>query len=385
MGRAARWFKGIFGGLARRRRRRKARTGIRAALGRFPVIRGVEKEQSRQAIAFATATAAAADAAVAAAQAAVAVVRLTSQGRGAMFVGGGRERWAAGRIQAVFRGYLVSLASVVNSAALVRGYLVRKRAAATLHSKQALIRAQTAARSRRAPGFSRQGENKMRAENWPRRSIEMTVASLSRKTDLKKILSVETNLTRGYPHPTILRLRSQTASTRAQRLSRSTHTSRERDLAGLATTCSSNAGTTTTLTTPSRPLCRAPCQLVSPFPRAATGTTLIGGSWGDECKFSTAHNTPRFWCLRGWHHVPTTPTRACAGMLVFRPYANNHPNYMANTKSFNAKVRSQRRPEAEAGTGVQEEAVAERDSGVEDEQSGARMQRSVFEHPTGEE
>lgn len=65
-----------------------------------------EKEQSKHAIAVAAATAAAADAAVAAAQAAVEVVRLTSQGRGVMF-GGGREKWAALKIQKVFRGYLV--------------------------------------------------------------------------------------------------------------------------------------------------------------------------------------------------------------------------------------------------------------------------------------
>lgn len=65
-----------------------------------------EKEQNKHAIAVAAATAAAADAAVAAAQAAVAVVRLTSHGRGTMF-GGGHERWAAVKIQTVFRGYLV--------------------------------------------------------------------------------------------------------------------------------------------------------------------------------------------------------------------------------------------------------------------------------------
>lgn len=67
-----------------------------------------EKEQSKHAIAVAAATAAAADAAVAAAQAAVAVVRLTSHGRGTMFAGGGRERWASVKIQTCFRGYLVS-------------------------------------------------------------------------------------------------------------------------------------------------------------------------------------------------------------------------------------------------------------------------------------
>lgn len=66
-----------------------------------------ENEQSKHAIAVAAATAAAADAAVAAAQAAVAVVRLTSHGRGTMF-GDCREKWAAVKIQTVFRGFLVS-------------------------------------------------------------------------------------------------------------------------------------------------------------------------------------------------------------------------------------------------------------------------------------
>lgn len=64
------------------------------------------EEHSNHAIAVAAATAAAADAAVAAAQAAAAaVVRLTRQERGVpLFC---RERWAAVKIQAAFRGYLV--------------------------------------------------------------------------------------------------------------------------------------------------------------------------------------------------------------------------------------------------------------------------------------
>lgn len=73
-----------------------------------------EKEQNSHAIAVAAATAAAADAAVAAAQAAVAVVRLTSRGRGALFVTQ-REKWAAVKIQSVFRGYLVCLILVHRS------------------------------------------------------------------------------------------------------------------------------------------------------------------------------------------------------------------------------------------------------------------------------
>ena len=65
-------------------------------------IAGSGAEQNKHAIAVAAATAAAADAAVAAAQAAVAVVRLTSHGGARK-----RDRWAAAKIQAVFRGFLV--------------------------------------------------------------------------------------------------------------------------------------------------------------------------------------------------------------------------------------------------------------------------------------
>ncbi|GKA49033.1 IQ-DOMAIN 31-like protein, partial [Tanacetum coccineum] len=112
-----------------------------------------EKEQNKHAIAVATATAAAADAAVASAQAAVAVVRLTSHGRGTLF--SGREKWAATKIQTVFRAHLArkalrALKGLVKLQALVRGFLVRKRAVATLYSMQALLRAQTAVRSQRA-------------------------------------------------------------------------------------------------------------------------------------------------------------------------------------------------------------------------------------------
>lgn len=70
-------------------------------------IAETEKDQNKHAIAVAAATAAAADAAVAAAKAAMAVVKLTSNGRTSL-VGGGRERWAAVKIQSVLRGYLVS-------------------------------------------------------------------------------------------------------------------------------------------------------------------------------------------------------------------------------------------------------------------------------------
>lgn len=130
----ARWLKSLFGGRREKensnsgdRRKEKKRWSLDKSgrdeegsgnVGQMPAEteaawRGnyyseTEKEQSKQAIAVAAATAAAADAAVAAALAAVAVVRLTSHGRGTMF-GGGRERWAAVKIQTAFRGYLVRI------------------------------------------------------------------------------------------------------------------------------------------------------------------------------------------------------------------------------------------------------------------------------------
>lgn len=125
MGRATRWLKSLFG--MKRDREKKANsvsnsdhrrntTTVAAPPSISPAEAAwlqsfyteTEKEQSKHAIAVAAATAAAADAAVAAAQAAVAVVRLTSHGRGTMFAGGGHQKWAAVKIQTVFRGFLVS-------------------------------------------------------------------------------------------------------------------------------------------------------------------------------------------------------------------------------------------------------------------------------------
>lgn len=74
-----------------------------------------EENQNRRAIAVAEATAAVAEAAVAAAQAAAAVVRLTSTGRAPVVSSSAavrkREETAAIKIQAAFRGYLVSVTS----------------------------------------------------------------------------------------------------------------------------------------------------------------------------------------------------------------------------------------------------------------------------------
>lgn len=68
------------------------------------------------------------------------------------------------------RKALRALKGLVKLQALVRGYLVRKRAAATLHSMQALIRAQTAVKRQRARrSFNK--ENRIQPEYRHRKSL----------------------------------------------------------------------------------------------------------------------------------------------------------------------------------------------------------------------
>ncbi|GJW19023.1 IQ-DOMAIN 31-like protein [Tanacetum coccineum] len=101
-----------------------------------------DKEQNKHHIAIAATAIAAADAAVAGPQPLVAVVRLSTDDRGTLF--SGTENWAATKIQSVYRGHLArramrALRGLVKFQALVKGFLVRKRVAATLYSMIGLI------------------------------------------------------------------------------------------------------------------------------------------------------------------------------------------------------------------------------------------------------
>nr|XP_009421295.1 PREDICTED: protein IQ-DOMAIN 14-like [Musa acuminata subsp. malaccensis]XP_018675008.1 PREDICTED: protein IQ-DOMAIN 14-like [Musa acuminata subsp. malaccensis] len=331
-----------------------------------------EKEQSKHAIAVAAATAAAADAAVAAAQAAVAVVRLTSQGSGAMF-GRSIERLAAVKIQSAFRAYLAkkalrALKALVKLQALVRGYLVRKQAAATLHSMQALIRAQATVRARRARNLLRD-DRRLQLEfrhQPPFERFEEVRSENMSSFHSRRLSAGLDNVSNGFDRsPKIVEI--DICRPKSSRSSRRTNPSVLDPADDLHSSSISS------------PLpCQIPARIFIPDCR-----NFQEYDWclaGDKCRLShTAQSTPRYVNASG--NAPVTPTKSvCGADGVLRRFMNvpDCPNYMASTQSFEAKARSQsapkQRPEP-AGTRKRlppSEVMVESRASL----SGAMMQRS---------
>ncbi|KAK6911993.1 IQ motif, EF-hand binding site [Dillenia turbinata] len=325
-------------------------------------IAETEKEQNKHAIAVAAATAAAADAAVAAAQAAVAVVRLTSQGRGTLFANG-REKWAAVKIQTVFRGYLArkalrALKGLVKLQALVRGYLVRKRATATLHSMQALIRAQAAVRSQRARRSSFiSRDQRFQPEFRPRRSLERFDETRS-EFHSKRLSAYETSMNNAFDDsPKIVEIDTFKPRSRSRR----------------TTTTTSDSGEDPFYQTLSSPLpCPIPARLS--IPTCQNSQDFEWNFTGDERRFSTAHSTPRF--ANSNHSIaPVTSAKSVCGDSFFRPYSH-FPHYMANTQSFRAKLRSHSAPKQRPEPGSKKRLSLDEIMASRSSLSGVRMQRS---------
>ncbi|XP_073276436.1 protein IQ-domain 26-like [Primulina huaijiensis] len=393
MGRATRWFKSLFGIKIKEKETKEYSGGDRKDGNRWisghsgcgdgvlcnnpttipPNITPAEaawlrsfysesdNEQSKHAIAVAAASAAAADAAVAAAQAAVAVVRLTNQGRGNAVVGGGRERSAAVKIQKLFRGYLArkalrALKGLVKIQALVRGYLVRRQAMATLYSMQALIRAQASVRAWKTRRFIDNQE---------------TSASFEARKPLEKSNDARNE------HPMALHSRRLSASfENAIQIFDESPKIVEVDT-GCRTKSRSRRGHDTWISDPAEDSTGK--AVSSPFPNQIPARILIpdgrdcpNKEWaitGEEWHFSTAQSTPRF-SSSCRCNATSTPVKSFCVENYFSP------NYMANTQSFSAKLRSQSAPKQRPETGPKRRLSLHETMESRNSLSGARMQRS---------
>nr|XP_043620295.1 protein IQ-DOMAIN 27-like [Erigeron canadensis] len=229
------------------------------------------------------------DAALAVAEAAVAVVRLTSShGKATLFdLSAGSERWAAAlKIQTVFRAYLArkalrALKGLVKFQALVKGFLVRKRAAATIYSMQALLRAQAAILSQRA-----------RRSFTDHRVITRHRKSTAGKTlrALKGLVKFQA-LVRGF----LVRKRAAATLYSIQALFRAQ---------------------TAILSQ------RARCSFIDH--RVTRHRKSIEMRFDQETCSRFAKSNRLI--------APTTRAQSVCGEGYFRPYTNNHPSYMANTQ-----------------------------------------------------
>ncbi|XP_008798581.2 protein IQ-DOMAIN 14 [Phoenix dactylifera] len=296
-----------------------------------------EKDQNKHAIAVAAATAVAADAAMAAAQAAVAVVRLTSKGRGATI--GVHERQAAVKIQTAFRGYLAkkalrALKALVKLQALVRGYLVRKQAAATLQRMQALIRAQATVRAQKCRNLlpnDRRFQPEIRSRGYLERFDDTRSERLASVHNRRLSACLDNASNIGFDRsPKIVEIDTGRPRSRSARRTSPSVPDLADDLPPQSIYS---------------PLpCQIPARISIPDRR-----NFQDCDWcltGEKCRFSaTARSTPRY--MSYTQNMPVTPAKSLSGADgVFRRFLNapTCPSYMANTQSFEAKVRSHSAP-----------------------------------------
>ncbi|XP_022974411.1 protein IQ-DOMAIN 1-like [Cucurbita maxima] len=266
----------------------------------------MEKEQDKHTMALAAATAVA----VAAAQAAAAVIRLTAASNGKATA---IEEAAAVKIQSVFRSYLArkalyALKGLVKLQAMVRGHLVRKRATDTLRCMQALVTAQDRARTQR---IKMAEDSKPTAQQWH---------SAHRKS------FQETRLRQ--PHQEIDREMEENIKIV------------EMDLGGSI----KNRNSYIHYAYSNQESCR-----LSPTPSAMADISprTFGGHY-DDYAFGTAQNSPQCFSARAktdLNRLPFEFPRSEYGESLSYEY-QLFPNYMANTESSKAKVRSQSAPKA---------------------------------------
>ncbi|KAF8388104.1 hypothetical protein HHK36_026770 [Tetracentron sinense] len=282
-----------------------------------------ENEQKKHAMAVAAATAAAADAAVAAAQATAAVIQLTAA---ATRRSSEIEEAAAIKIQAVFRSYLArkalsALKGLVKLQALIRGHLVRRQATATLRCIQALVTVQSRAQTERirlaeeAQRITRRHSihRKSPQDNWLRQAdndMEENIKIVEMDLGESRVSSKS----RSYSnHPQIEQAERRYSTYGGNRA----NSKQDNQLQ----------------------ISPAPSAFTDRSPRACSGHF-------EECSFTTAQSSPEYFSA-----VSKSNPRSAPFAFPRPEYADyiSHdypffPNYMANTESSKAKVRSHSAP-----------------------------------------
>lgn len=268
------------------------------------------------------------------------------------------------------RKALRALKGLVKLQAHVRGYLVRKRAAETLYSMQALIRAQAGLRSQRArrrmtnehqyPPERRARKSIVRTKfgpfwqffkvNWIYEWMCLCWIVQERIDETKSEFhsrrfssSYDPSLNAFDQSPKIVEVDTYGPRSRSRRMNSCTSLYHNND-----------------------------DRYYQPMP-----SPVQDYGWGfiqDEYKFATAQNTPRFG-YSGRAYAPVPPAKSVCGDVLYSPYLNC-PSYMASTQSFDAKLRShsapKQRPDSCPKTRLSlNEIMASRTSFT-----GVRMQRS---------
>ncbi|TKY48221.1 IQ-DOMAIN 31 [Spatholobus suberectus] len=255
----------------------------------------------------------------------VAVVRSRSCDRGTLLIGS-REAWAAVKIQSFFRGYLArkalrALKGLVKLQALARGYLVRKRVAATLHSMQAMIRAQAVARSVRARRSVDKENNRFHPETPSRKYVQRFDETRNCQLHNRRLpIYCKAPLNGFDESPKVVEVDTHMPHSRCRSIN----------------TAMSECGEDLHYQAISSSL-RCPVH-ESRHPQEFEWFFNVD----EGNKFPTSHNTPRLAkCMLP--NTPGTPVKSVCGDTFFRP-CSNFPNYMANTHSSKAKLRSHSAP-----------------------------------------
>ncbi|XP_020234231.1 protein IQ-DOMAIN 14 isoform X1 [Cajanus cajan] len=337
-------------------------------------------DANKHAIAVAAATAAVAEAALAAAHAAAEVVRLTSGASAAAGVSQLRcsEVTAAVKIQSAFRGYLArralrALKALVKLQALVRGHIVRKQSADMLRRMQTLVRLQAQARASRAhlsdttPSFNSSLSNYPVPEEYehPPRAFSTKFDGSSilkrcssnanfRNHDSERARFDSNWLNRWMELDNMCNQSGEYASLRNGRHDddksdkilevdtwRPHFKSHHSSSASFQTAhyYLSSEYNNDNFESPSKRSSKALNQSLN---------SLKFHKGKEEATSRTADNSPQAFSATsrngsGARRGPFTPTRSECSWDYFSGFSG-HPNYMANTESFRAKVRSQSAP-----------------------------------------